>query len=210
MPYPSLQICMKEPKCKLCGGPHYKTWCRNAPKKPLARTAIKRPSYEEALQKARKASQQPRKVKPHKVSTKPSKPLKRSRIASQGKNYRATLIRQADRIFSLYIRRKDAVAGTARCVTCGKRDHYKAMQNGHYVSRRKMVLRYDEKNCHVQCPNCNMNLGGNLTKYKHYLIDRYGADILFYYRDTLIQSNKLTTVKLQQIIDEYTVKLNNL
>jgi hypothetical protein len=84
------------------------------------------------------------------------------------------------------------------------------MQNGHFLSRRKMALRYDERNCHVQCPKCNMELGGNLTKYKHYVIGRYGAVILHDYNFTLRTANKLTTVKLQQIIDEYTEKVSKL
>lgn len=73
-----------------------------------------------------------------------------------------------------------------------------------------MALRYDEKNCHVQCPKCNMELGGNLDKYKSYVINKYGADILFYYRTKMQQSSKITNIGLQQIIDEYTQKVQNL
>jgi len=32
---------MKEPKCKICGGKHYKTFCSQAPKTPIKRTPIK-------------------------------------------------------------------------------------------------------------------------------------------------------------------------
>ena len=37
---------------------------------------------------------------------------------------RKSLIDKLDKIFSIYIRRKDAVNDIATCVTCGKKDHW--------------------------------------------------------------------------------------
>lgn len=197
---------MKEPKCKICSGPHYKTWCPKAPRKEIARTAIKRLSYGESVAKAYKASQKPRKIKVYKLSSKLPKPLKRSRIASQSQNYRATLIRKADRVFSLYIRQRNAINDIARCVTCGRQDHYKSMQNGHYISRRVMALRFEEINCSVQCPDCNMNLGGNLKVYRNYLINKHGIARIEALEIRAKQGGKLTTSDIQ----EYIVKYENL
>lgn len=201
---------MKQPKCKICGGPHYKTWCPKAARKPIARTAIKRPSYEQAIEKARKAPLKPRKVKAHKVTQKPARPLKRARVQSQSQSYRATLIRQADRIFSLYVRRKDSVANTARCVTCGKRDHYKAMQNGHYISRRVMRVRFDIRNAHVQCPRCNMELGGNMKAYNLFMLEKYGLVEVESLKKLAKTGGKVTTVELNEIVKKYTHLLNSL
>lgn len=194
---------MKEPKCKLCGGPHYKTWCPNAPRKQIARTPIKRASYEETIAKARKAAQKPSKVKVYKLSSRQRKSLKHAKIASQSKNYRATLIRKADRVFSLYIRRKDAINDIARCVTCGKQDHYKSMQNGHFISRRVMALRFEEINCEVQCPNCNINLSGNLSQYKKYLVEKHGALRVEALQIRAKQGGKLTTSQIEAYIEKY-------
>ena len=39
------------------------------------------------------------------------------------------------------------------------------MQNAHYVKRSNMFLRFDERNCKVNCPVCNVVKGGNYEKY---------------------------------------------
>ena len=38
---------------------------------------------------------------------------------------RKTLIKKLDTIFSIYIRRKNSVNEIAKCITCGKKDHWK-------------------------------------------------------------------------------------
>lgn len=194
---------MKEPKCKYCNGPHYKTFCSKAPRKTIRRSALKRPSYDELILKAYKASQKPRKVKQHNLGFKTTKPPKQAKISSRSNTERARLIRKADSVFSIYIRRKDSIGNVARCVTCGKQDHYKSMQNGHYVSRRKMSLRYDEMNCNVQCPNCNMNLGGNLANYRKYLIEKYGVGRVEALEIRGKMSGKITTVEIEHVISKY-------
>lgn len=201
---------MKEPKCKICSGPHYKTWCPKAPRKEIARIAIKRPTYEETMAKAAKASLKPRKPLTHKLSSKTPKPLRRSKVARQSQALRATLIRKADRVFSIYVRRKDAIGDIARCVTCGRQDHYKLMQNGHYISRRVMALRFDELNCHVQCPDCNMRLSGNIPKYRKYLIEKYGLGRIEALEIRGRHGGKLTTHEIESYIAKYEALLKKI
>ena len=68
--------------------------------------------------------------------------------------------------------------GYCTCVTCGKVDHYKNMQGGHFYGRRHLVFKVFIENCHVQCPGCNM-YGMKTTKiqeaYRIYMEDMYGA-----------------------------------
>ena len=52
------------------------------------------------------------------------------------------------------------------------------MQNGHYISRQHIKTRYDERNCHSQCFNCNIGLRGNLDRYKRFIIEKYGVKVL--------------------------------
>ena len=63
-------------------------------------------------------------------------------------------------------------------MTCGKIDHYKNMQGGHFYSRRHTVFKLFEENIHVQCPACNQ-WGMKTTKiqeaYRIYMEDLYGV-----------------------------------
>ena len=81
-----------------------------------------------------------------------------------------TLKRKADKVFSLWIRERDKNI----CITCGREGN----QNGHYVSRSWMNLRYDEKNCNCQCVVCNVFKNGNMDEYALALKRKYGPDIL--------------------------------
>lgn len=68
--------------------------------------------------------------------------------------------------------------GYCQCVTCGKVDHYKNMQGGHFYGRRHLVFKLYIANCHPQCPGCNL-YGMKTTKiqeaYRIYMEDMYGA-----------------------------------
>lgn len=70
---------------------------------------------------------------------------------------RKTLVNKADKVFSEYIRRRYADDnGVAECFTCGKKDHWKKLQCGHFQSRKHYATRWNEDNCQVQCAGCNV------------------------------------------------------
>jgi NinG protein len=186
---------MKDPKCTICGGPHYKTFCFNAPKKPIAVRAVLRPSATTIIRK--------RYIEP----SAPKKRLKRYKIAPVGKSERAKLIREADRVFSIYIRRKDAINGIARCVTCGAAGHWKVMHNGHYLSRRIIATRWNQINCNVQCERCNIELSGNIAKYREYLQQKHGEGVTAYLQEKMRTKGKTTNAEIQDIIDTYTNRI---
>jgi hypothetical protein len=83
-----------------------------------------------------------------------------------------SLRKKADAIFSRYIRQRDG----GLCYTCGLRKHWKEMQNGHFVPRQYLALRYDEINCHCQCYACNMLFNGQPSVYSLNLHRDYGTD----------------------------------
>lgn len=67
--------------------------------------------------------------------------------------------------------------GYCTCVTCGKVDHYKAMQGGHFIPRGRTVFKLYEENIHPQCPHCNcwgMKQAHYVLKYREYMVDMYG------------------------------------
>jgi hypothetical protein len=89
------------------------------------------------------------------------------------KQKRSTLVKKADAIFSQYIRQRNADAnGQTECFTCGKKDHWKKLQCGHFQSRKHYSTRWNEDNCQVQCAGCNVfrygeqyTFGRNLDAY---------------------------------------------
>ena len=79
------------------------------------------------------------------------------------------------RIHSEYTRLKDTDKfGRVRCFTCDKVMPWKESQEGHYIPRGKLPTKFENKNTHAQCPNCNMMLAGNLEVYRVRLDARYG------------------------------------
>lgn len=92
------------------------------------------------------------------------------------------LIASLDRIFSVYIRLRDADKnGMCRCITCGNTLHWMESDAGHFIPRDRKATRWEEKNVNAQCPRCNRFRSGE--QYEHGLaIDRkYGkgtAEIL--------------------------------
>lgn len=95
--------------------------------------------------------------------------------------------KELDRIFSIYIRMRDRGV----CFTCGDIKHWKYQQNGHFVSRIHLSLRFDEINCHCQCAGCNIFKSGNMDEYSVRLVRKYGKNVL----ETL-NKRKWETVKL--------------
>jgi hypothetical protein len=117
---------------------------------------------------------------------------------------RKSLIEKLDKVFSIYIRRKDAINDIAQCVTCGKKDHWSKLQNGHWASRRHYSTRWDERNCNVQCAGCNVFRAGEIYLYTKYLCSKYGdnfPDELYAKSQTI---RKFDDVELQDMIAHYT------
>ena len=121
------------------------------------------------------------------------------------------LKKKADKLYSL-VRRVESAdpAGYCICVTCGKRDHYTKMQNGHYIPRNYNSTRYYDKNCHVQCKSCNIFKGGSLDTYALYLINKYGEGILEELNTLKNTRKKFKPWELEERIGAYKVRLEDL
>ena len=122
---------------------------------------------------------------------------------------RKTLIKNLDTIFSTYIRRKDAIDDIATCVTCGKKDHYKKLQCGHFMSRSNYSTRWDENNVGVQCYGCNITNQGMQYAFSKYLtqFDNNLPDSLLIKSKQIV---KFADVDLVKMIDKYTSLLGSL
>jgi len=74
-------------------------------------------------------------------------------------------------VFNKYIRLRDR---GQPCISCQRSTGAK-INAGHYLSRGSHPeLRYNERNCHLQCEKCNSWLSGNQQQYRINLINKIG------------------------------------
>tara|TARA_R110000744_G_scaffold378122_1_gene493881 strand:+ start:14194 stop:14601 length:408 start_codon:yes stop_codon:yes gene_type:complete len=96
------------------------------------------------------------------------------------------LKKELDTWYSLYIRTKDIDnKGWTECYTCGKRDHYKRLQNGHFISRKHLSTRFLDDNCKVQCAGCNVFKYGNIYLYTKRLGPELSEELYLKSKETL-------------------------
>ena len=87
-----------------------------------------------------------------------------------------------------------------KCYTCNKKAYWKGegMQNGHFISRRSRILRWDERNCRIQCYSCNVMRYGESYIFGVKLNKEYGYDIA---EELLIESKKIIKQSDQDLLD---------
>lgn len=120
------------------------------------------------------------------------------------------LILDADAIFSQYIRLKYSdERGLVTCYTCPTNRHWTLMQNGHFVKRAHLYLRFDERNCRVQCSGCNEIQQGNMAVY-YTNLDQECKGLPDLLRSDSMLVHKPTREEIRQIIAEYTPKVKML
>jgi hypothetical protein len=97
------------------------------------------------------------------------KPGKRkSRKRKDGRAKYSTLVKSADKWFSLYIRGRDK-----RCVQCGKTDR---LTCGHLFSRVSHALRWDTMNAFGQCQGHNMLHEMDARPFTRWFIETNGQE----------------------------------
>jgi len=117
---------------------------------------------------------------------------------------KTALVKKLDAVFSIYIRRRYAVNDISKCVTCGKEDHWKSLQCGHFMSRKHMSTRWNEDNCQVQCAGCNVFRYGEQYKFSLYLGNNLAEQLHIKSKEVC----KFTEVELQELIQHYTHQIS--
>lgn len=106
--------------------------------------------------------------------------------ATKGKKSRpvpiSRLKREADRLFSLYIRAKYP----KECYTC--RAKGKTLQCGHFISRSYLATRWNESNARPQCTGCNIWGRGKPLDFEERLKEEIG--------DVAVEELKVSRKKL--------------
>ena len=126
------------------------------------------------------------------------KPIRKKKIKKKLKSLKS-LTAKADKVFSLFIRNRDAVETKGRCVTCGD----VGTQCGHYVSRRYKALRWDVRNAGLQCSRCNCWGAGESDSMALWLVNKYGWEVLNELNYLKIAPFKLTREHLERVITSY-------
>ena len=119
-------------------------------------------------------------------------------------------IKALDTVFSKYTRLRDMNDnGYGYCCSCGKSITYSTCDAGHFINRKWMALRWDERNVHAQCRACNRFDEGNNAGYFRFMQRRFGDDTI----DLLLSkkvSHKWTDFELDILIKEYKEKIKAL
>ena len=113
---------------------------------------------------------------------------------------RLELVKILDSVFSKYIRMQHMdERGFVQCFTCPTSRPLAQMQNGHFVSRKNMSLRFEPINCRPQCKDCNEYKRGNLEVYAQ----RLGEKVLDEIASLKRQNRRWTQDELQSEINHY-------
>jgi hypothetical protein len=179
---PISQKAAKQKKCKQCG-------VKFTPAKPLQ----SRCSIECAIEAA-------------KVS-RTKKDRAELRTAKERLKSRGDWAREAQTAFNAFIRARDKQFGYG-CISCGS--HTGKENGGHFRSVGSTPeLRFEEKNCHLQCERCNTHLHGNILAYRNGLIQRYGLEYVDWLESNH-EAKHYSIDALKAIKAEYKAKLKAL
>lgn len=131
------------------------------------------------------------------------------------KTKRKTLVAKLDKIFSLYIRTRDCLSTTGdpeygNCFTCGKRLHIKSAHCGHFISRRHHIIRWDDRNAHLQGPECNTFRGGAPHDYFVKMEEFYGREVVDELMSLKTQAAKFSIKELEELYQKYKQKYEEL
>ena len=110
-------------------------------------------------------------------------------------------------LFSEYVRRSESIKGFCKCVTCGKIDHWKNMQAGHFIHGTSFLI---PELVHPQCPVCNGFGHGVLDRYREWMILKYGEKELARLEFLAKRPHIYSNFELQQYKKMYTKMLKEL
>jgi len=100
--------------------------------------------------------------------------------------------------------------GFCKCVTCGDKYHWKDIQNGHYIDREHNATTFKVINNHPQCQDCNEFKRGNIEKYREYLVQAYGEEVVSDLEASRYEVLRLTHPFLDDLIDVLNKRIEKL
>ena len=123
----------------------------------------------------------------------------------------ATLIAELDTVFSLWIRYRDTDSfGYGNCITCGRRIYYKDGDCGHGVVRHHIATRFDERNCALQCRECNRFEGGKQEVFAQAVDKKHGPGTWATLQTLSRSTFKLTRPEIEEMVQYYKDKVQSI
>lgn len=130
---------------------------------------------------------------------------------ASGARKKTDLKGKLDKVFSLYIRLRDAMpGGYFRCISCGQIKPFEQADCGHFVNRQHMSTRFDEMNCNAQCRKCNRFMEGNIQDYRKGLIKKYGEKAVILLEAKKHRARKYTDFEYNELIKYYSALVEKL
>lgn len=125
-----------------------------------------------------------------------------------------TRIKALDKAFSLYIRTRDTLPQYPEpvfiCCSCGQLKPYEMADAGHFINRRWMSVRWDERNVHAQCSSCNRFDEGNAIGYARFMDKKYGTAVVDMLFALKTQTAKWADWELKELEKMYKLKTKEL
>ncbi len=126
------------------------------------------------------------------------------------------LMVKADKVFSEWIRNRDAVMGKVKCVCCGREYGLKdkddngnvIIQNLHFVSRKVYSRRYSEMCCRAGCTWCNNSMdkepaGLAYQQFRAFLVSETDEFTVSQIENERYKVNRISHSYLQEVIKKY-------
>lgn len=130
--------------------------------------------------------------------------LRADKVTREKLKTRSDYIKEAQIEFNKYVRLRDSGQGCISCGSaCGEGSIGGSGDAGHFRSRGSAPhLRFDERNCHLQCKRCNRYLSGNVADYRVGLVRRIGLDVVLALEEDQ-EPRKYTVDELKAIKKHY-------
>jgi hypothetical protein len=113
-------------------------------------------------------------------------------------------IDRLDTVFSLFVRLFYAdQSGTCVCFTCGRPCNYRDCDAAHGVPRQHQMVRYDLRNVHIGCHECNRINYGEMEAYAIAVDKKYGAGTWDELRSLSRQTCKRTKAEINEMAQHY-------
>lgn len=87
------------------------------------------------------------------------------------------LLERTEKVFNAWIRKRDThYDNTFKCICCGVWFSAKDMDAGHFITKKRSIIRFNEDNVHGQSKICNQGKDGNEKGYEKNLTIHIGQE----------------------------------
>jgi hypothetical protein len=124
----------------------------------------------------------------------------------------SVLIKEADSVFSEYVRIRDAepFTGIVTCFITGEKAHWKKCDAAHYFGRANLLTRWNEMNVHATTIESNRFDILHHSQYLKKMMSVYSREDVFSLAAQAMSLMKPTRSDIVEIIEKYSEKVKEL